>query len=195
VDPSRIEELIADWLAESKQAKATAPSKAEAETQTHAAQAQTEVVASPIGPKEASGSNDPTMEDLEVAANKSSPPPPPPGLSNSRERDMKFPPPPPPKTTDVHKTPTGATRAIVPAVVQSTGFHRGGQGEAPGSAALWITIAAFLTALVLGLFALTIAWASGAFDRNRAERPNVTPAFVQCQERLESITRAADHRS
>lgn len=200
VDPARIEELIADWLAESKREKSSAQPKVERETQTHAAKAQTEAIAklfSKNGSSKALSSDgadagEPAADspsDLEIFASIPSALPPPPGRSVSREREIKVPPPPPAKTAVAQQTPTVATPVVLPAVSRSTssGFDRGPRGSGNDNAALWIVMAALLTALVLGMLALAIAWASGAFERGRSEvKPTAPRAIVENRQMPES---------
>jgi hypothetical protein len=194
VEPARIEELIADWTAERSQPNPVAKPQREMETQTHAVHAETEILAkvpsdrerrstvsagNSISPRTNDDSGayrlaDDSLDDLEIEAGKPTAPPPPPVRSISTERDLKGPPPPPPKTLESPQTP--AAGVILPAAQKPS---RSSESRGNNMTALWIVMAAFLTALVLGMFVLMIAWASGAFDRQRSDlKPTVPPAYV-----------------
>ena len=191
VEPSRIEELIADWTAERPQKNPIATPQREMETQTHTAQAETEILAKVPSDRERRSAvsaisaradddsaacrlADDSLDELEIEAGKPAAPPPPPVRSIPAERDLKGPPPPPPKTLESPQTP--AAPVIVPVNRQPARFS---QSPGNNTTALWIVMASFLTAVVLGMFALVIAWASGAFDRRRSDLERaVPPAYV-----------------
>jgi len=115
------------------------------------------------------------------------PPPPPPASrpkkkSRPGEKEGKLPPPLPPAapTAELVKGPETGRRTFPPA------SRQGGRNPLPGESplgnpkALWIVLAAFLTALLLGMFGLMVAWASGAFTSMRSgEGKPPAPAYVQ----------------
>jgi hypothetical protein len=93
--------------------------------------------------------------------------PPLPPQGPRRDGGIKSPPPPPRELPRQAQSPTQFPAIVtssqpVPSVLDQL------KPASAGSPVLWIIMAAFLTALVLGMLALILAWASGAFERGRS---------------------------
>lgn len=208
VDPNRVEELVEAWTSESAQPNPAKKPKTkkpnpELETQSHAV-GQTEELPNIRDHRKSSRSANRTPErstdnsDTYRLADGSNPPeevhgsqtskrpapPPPPGRNafrGTRETNGNgvAPPPPPPKDAPFETLVLPENRPAVPEP-RSSEFHRRPTSTLPGSPALWIAMAAFLTAVVLGMFGLVVAWAAGAFDgkRSRGAIPREESSFV-----------------
>lgn len=194
VDPARVEELVEMWNSESAQPVSSAApdskkSSTEMDTQSHAGGQTTELPTTRErrdASHSSTGTHGRSSEDwegefetypLEEArdtqlAGRPGPPPPPirQPVGGTREGNgFGKAPPPPPKDLPPPPQPPGMPqlRPIAPQR-RAAEFHQKQPGELPGSPTLWIAMAAFLAAVMLGMFGLFIAWAAGAFDGNRS---------------------------
>ena len=172
VDSGRVEELILAWTAD-------APVM---ETQSTAARA--EGVSEPrqkanldesgVSEEDADPQDDPVEFDAYHFTSSKTPPPIPERMKDVRPppaRSLRIPPPVPAQESAEVPPPNGR-------VPQSGAYPQSGPGERAADfllwkdlQGLWIALAVFLGIFLLGVLALLVAWASGAFEhgRSRAE--------------------------
>lgn len=112
------------------------------------------------------------------------PPPPPSSRSKKKSRlggkEGKLPPPlPAAPTAELAKGPETGRRTFPPAAKQGNRKPIPGESPLGNPKALWIVLAAFLTAMVLGMFGLMVAWAAGAFTSKDSSGKPPARAYVQ----------------